>query len=163
MPRRSHRSKRRPLHFLTTHWRAIRDARRDFLPDRPAAVIGLMDSPACRSSPKRATRRHPVLLLEQNVIPGHNRWLARRHPICVTFDETCEHLPRKATPRHRQPLRKTSLRRPSPQGRGGSPHPPDLGGSHGSRQVNESASTPSRASSEQLATAHHPPDRPRRY
>ena len=150
--------KRRPLHFLTTHWRAIRDARRDFQADRPAAVIGLGGFASVPIVLAAQREDIPVLLLEQNVIPGRaNRWLARRHPICVTFDETCEHLPRKATCHVTgNPLRKDILASKSPlaSGERGSPTLLILGGSHGSRQVNESALDAIQSLREQLATWH---------
>ena len=148
--------KRRPLHFLTAHWRAIRDARRDFQANPPAAVIGLGGFASVPIVLAAQREGIPVLLLEQNVIPGRaNWWLARRHPICVTFDETCEHLPRKATCHVTgNPLREDVLvsKRPLPSERQAWERTLlILGGSHGSRQVNESALNAIRDLREQLA------------
>ncbi|MHC4874985.1 MAG: undecaprenyldiphospho-muramoylpentapeptide beta-N-acetylglucosaminyltransferase [Planctomycetota bacterium] len=90
--------KRHPWQFLSAHWRAIRSARRDFRIDRPAAVVGLggfASVPVVLAAQREGI---PAILLEQNVIPGRaNWWLARRHPICVTFEETRHHLPSHAT------------------------------------------------------------------
>ena len=150
--------KRRPLHFLTAHRRAIRDAQRDFQSDRPAAVIGLGGFASVPIVIAAQREGIPVLLLEQNVIPGRaNWWLARRHPICVTFDETCEHLPRKATCHVTgNPLRKGILasKSPLPSGERGRPTLLILGGSHGSRQINESALNAIRNLREQLTDWH---------
>ena len=151
--------KRRPLHFLTAHWRAIRDARREFQLDRPAVVIGLGGFASVPIVIAAQRERIPVLLLEQNVIPGRaNWWLARRHPICVTFDKTCDYLPQKATCHVTgNPLREEIILSKSPL-------PSEeqarkrtlliLGGSHGSRQVNESALNAIRNLREQLADWH---------
>jgi len=175
--------KRRPWHFLTAHWRAIRDIRREFQTDRPAAVIGLGGFASVPVVIAAQRESIPVLLLEQNVIPGRaNWWLARRHPICVTFDETREHLPRRAVchvtgnPLREEILALYSSTSPQPlgataglpsseilpgkhtSGQAGSATQPKtlliLGGSHGSRQINESAFNAVRNLREQLATWH---------
>jgi UDP-N-acetylglucosamine--N-acetylmuramyl-(pentapeptide) pyrophosphoryl-undecaprenol N-acetylglucosamine transferase len=175
--------KRRPLHFLKSHWKAIRDTRREFQSDQPAAVIGLG---GFASVPiVLAARREgiPVLLLEQNVIPGRaNWWLSRHHPICVTFAETRHHLPKQATCHVTgNPLREEILalfRSPTPlppgatagspsiatepapttAGQAGSATQPKtlliLGGSNGSRQINDSALNAIRNLREQLADWH---------
>lgn len=153
--------KRRPLHFLTAHWKAIRDARRAFLSDRPAAVIGLggfASAPIVIAAQREGI---PVVLLEQNVIPGRaNWWLARRHPICVTFDETRRHLPKKATchvtgnPLREEILALDTPESPLPSGKRDKPTLLILGGSHGSRQINESVLNAARELSKQLADWH---------
>jgi UDP-N-acetylglucosamine--N-acetylmuramyl-(pentapeptide) pyrophosphoryl-undecaprenol N-acetylglucosamine transferase len=153
--------KRRPLHFLSAHWRAIRDARRDFQADRPTAVIGLGGFASVPIVLAAQREDIPVVLLEQNVIPGRaNWWLARRHPICVTFDETCEHLPRKATchvtgnPLREEIVALHTSGSPLSSDERGRPTLLILGGSHGSRQINESALNAVRNLREQLATWH---------
>ncbi len=82
------------------------------------------------------------MLLEQNSVPGKaNRWLSRWHPICLTFEQSAQHLPRRTVAHFTgNPLRE-EIRRlaisddPLPL------NPPTLlvlGGSLGSRQVNDS-------------------------
>ncbi|MBI1311856.1 undecaprenyldiphospho-muramoylpentapeptide beta-N-acetylglucosaminyltransferase [bacterium] len=168
--------KRHPLHFLTAHWRAVRDARRAFQRDQPAAVIGLGGFASVPIVIAAQRERIPVLLLEQNVIPGRaNRWLAKRHPICVTFDETRHYLSKQATCHVTgNPLR-TEVADLACQHQGATAGSPGsafsaeagtagqagsgtqrrtlliLGGSHGSRQINESVLNAVRELREQLA------------
>ena len=157
--------KRRPLHFLAAHRKAVRDARRSFQSDRPAAVIGLGGFASVPTVIAAGRERIPVLLLEQNVIPGRaNWWLARRHPICVTFDETRHHFPRKATchvtgnPLRKEPPAFNTSQLPVPAEERarerGMPTLLILGGSHGSRQINESVLNSARDLREQLADWH---------
>ena len=82
--------KRNPVRFLIQNLIAWRDARRLLTELNPSAVIGLG---GFASAPLvlAASRRHiPVILLEQNIIPGRTtRWLSRlADRICVTFDDT---------------------------------------------------------------------------
>ena len=88
--------KRNPLRFVWRNWQAWRGASRLLSELRPAAVIGLG---GYASAPLvwAASHHHiPVILLEQNVIPGRTtRWLSRyADRVCVTFPETCSRLPR---------------------------------------------------------------------
>ncbi|MBS0203857.1 MAG: undecaprenyldiphospho-muramoylpentapeptide beta-N-acetylglucosaminyltransferase [Planctomycetes bacterium] len=81
--------KRRPLHFALQNWRAWKSARRLIHSEQPDAVIGLG---GYASAPVVWAAAHvgiPVVLLEQNVIPGRtNRWLSRSAAkVCVSFPE----------------------------------------------------------------------------
>lgn len=88
---------RHPYQFSMSHLRAYREASRSVVQDRPSAIIGLGGFASIPFT--LAAKRHsvPCVLLEQNTIPGKaNRWLARWHPICLTFNESLQHLPRNA-------------------------------------------------------------------
>jgi len=86
---------RRPGQFFWRNWRAVVRARRIILEDRPRAVVGLgglTSAPLVWAAHRAGV---PVLLLEQNAIPGRaTRWLAPcARLICVAFPECLEHLP----------------------------------------------------------------------
>jgi len=135
---------RRPLRFLRSHWTARRDLRRLMRRDRPAAVIGLGGFASVPVLLAAASERVPILLLEQNAIPGRaTRWFARRSPVCLTFEGSARHLPRGAVSHVTgNPLRRELLEAAAAaRSRAGRPEHPVLlvlGGSQGSRQVNES-------------------------
>lgn len=134
--------KRRPHRFVKSHWTAFRKACRDIDQDRPAAVIGLGGFASVPFALAAQKRQLPCLLLEQNTVPGKaNRWLSRWHPICLTFEESAQHLPAQAVSHLTgNPLR-AEIRELAISNR---PLPIEcptllvLGGSLGSRQVNDS-------------------------
>ena len=134
--------KRRPFGFLRSHWQAFRSACREIGQDRPAAIIGLggfASVPFALAGKRRAV---PCLLLEQNSVPGKaNRWLSRWYPICLTFEESAHYLPRRAVSYLTgNPLRE-EIRQLAISDHPLSFNPPTLlvlGGSLGSRQVNDS-------------------------
>lgn len=158
---------RHPLRFLTAHARAVTSTRREFRRDPPAAVVGLGGFASVPVVLAARYERVPVLLLEQNVIPGRATWwLSRRHPVCVTFPETQACLPKHAKCHVTgNPLRRDiemlarRIRQPdgtdasstetlrvesAHSGTGPVDEPPErtllvLGGSHGSQQINQSA------------------------
>lgn len=88
--------RRQPLRSI---WRAGVEwvgGRRFLSKARVAAVIGLggyASIPACLAA---RSAHVPLILLEQNVIPGRSvEWLAKRADlVCGAFDETAAHLPR---------------------------------------------------------------------
>ena len=87
---------RRPIAFATGLWTGSRTAAALIDELRPAAVIGLggfASVPVAIAARRRGT---PLVLLEQNVVPGRaTTWLARRADrVCVSFEETLGHLPR---------------------------------------------------------------------
>ena len=87
---------RRPIRFVLGNWRAWRVARRWIQELQPAVVIGLGGYASAPIVWAAARARIPVVLLEQNVIPGRTtRWLARSaRLVCVSFAETTDALPR---------------------------------------------------------------------
>jgi UDP-N-acetylglucosamine--N-acetylmuramyl-(pentapeptide) pyrophosphoryl-undecaprenol N-acetylglucosamine transferase len=87
---------RAPWRWLSSGWRALREAERFFDEQRVTGVIGL-GGYSCYPHMRGAVRRGiPTLLLEQNAIPGRAvHWLAKRvDRVCVSFDETPGLLPR---------------------------------------------------------------------
>jgi UDP-N-acetylglucosamine--N-acetylmuramyl-(pentapeptide) pyrophosphoryl-undecaprenol N-acetylglucosamine transferase len=134
--------KRRPFRFVMSHWTAFREACRDIDQDRLAAVIGLGGFASVPFALAAKKRNVSCLLLEQNTVPGKaNRWLSRWHPICLTFEESSQHLPSQAVSHLtgnplRAEIRELAIsNRPLPLDR---PTLLVLGGSLGSRQVNDS-------------------------
>ena len=88
--------RRNPLRFAFRNWQAWRVATKILQELRPTVVIGLG---GYASAPLvwAASRSHvPVVLIEQNVIPGRTtRWLSRfANHICVSFAETRSQLTR---------------------------------------------------------------------
>lgn len=134
--------KRRPFGFLRSQWQAFRSACRDISQDRPTAIIGLGGFASVPFAIAAKRRHVPCLLLEQNSVPGKaNRWLSRWHPICLTFEQSAQHLRRHAVSYLtgnplREEIRQLAISDdPLPL------NPPTLlilGGSLGSRQVNDS-------------------------
>lgn len=89
---------RRPLRFLLRNWRAYRAAGRLLAENDIRAVVALGGFASVPVGLAGAGRRLPLLLLEQNVIPGRAvRLLARcAARVCLSFAETERHLPRRA-------------------------------------------------------------------
>ena len=86
---------RRPLRFLRRNWQAWRSARQLIRDEQPAVVIGLGGYASAPIVWTAARARIPVVLLEQNVIPGRTtRWLARSAAVvCISFPEATSRLP----------------------------------------------------------------------
>lgn len=89
--------RRAPWRFVRGTWNSFRAARRLLAERRPTVVVGLGGFASAAVVASAARRRIPVVLLEQNVIPGRaTRWLSRWcDALCVSFPETLEHLPAK--------------------------------------------------------------------
>ena len=87
---------RHPWRFATRNWSAWRAARQLMREERPSVVIGLGGYASAPLVWQASRARSPVVLLEQNVIPGRaTRWLARSASlVCTSFEETRERLPR---------------------------------------------------------------------
>ncbi len=137
-----HAAKRRPMRFARSHWQAFRASCRDIDNDRPAAIIGLGGFASVPLAVAAHKRNVPCLLLEQNTVPGRaNRWLSRWHSICLTFEESAKYLPARAVSHLTgNPLR-AEIRELAASNHQ-LPFSPRtllvLGGSLGSRQVNDS-------------------------
>jgi UDP-N-acetylglucosamine--N-acetylmuramyl-(pentapeptide) pyrophosphoryl-undecaprenol N-acetylglucosamine transferase len=84
-----------PFRFGWTNWRACRTALQMVDHERPRIIIGLGGLASVPLVLAASRRKIPLLLLEQNVIPGRaTRWLSRlAHTVCTTFDETARLLP----------------------------------------------------------------------
>lgn len=89
---------RHPWRFATRNWTAWRAARQMMREERPSVVVGLGGYASAPLVWQASLARGPVVLLEQNVIPGRaTRWLSRSASlVCTSFVETSEHLPRGA-------------------------------------------------------------------
>jgi UDP-N-acetylglucosamine--N-acetylmuramyl-(pentapeptide) pyrophosphoryl-undecaprenol N-acetylglucosamine transferase len=90
---------RRPLRFARGLWRSLTAARRLFLETEPAAVVGLGGFASVVPLLTAARRGVPMVLLEQNAIPGRatRRFAAKASCVCVSFEQTRQHLPGAAT------------------------------------------------------------------
>lgn len=122
---------------------AVRRARRllrEFAPQVVVGVGGYASGPVVAAA---ALARIPVLLLEQNAIPGlTNRLLARfAAQVVVAFPQAADRLPRGRAILLGNPLRQAlvaALQRPrDPPGTGPGRHLLVLGGSQGARALNE--------------------------
>ena len=88
--------KRNPIRFVFQNWQAWRGAIRLLKELRPAAVIGLGGYASAPIVWAASRRRIPVILIEQNVIPGRTTRLLSRIAghVCVSFKETISRLPK---------------------------------------------------------------------
>ncbi|HEY0985284.1 undecaprenyldiphospho-muramoylpentapeptide beta-N-acetylglucosaminyltransferase [Schlesneria sp.] len=88
--------KRNPVRFLWRNWQAWRSAQALLKELRPAAVIGLGGYASAPLVYAASRQRIPVVLLEQNAIPGRTtRGLSRyANQVCLSFAEAQSYLPR---------------------------------------------------------------------
>lgn len=79
--------RRRPLRFLWKNWRATRQAAKLLKDFRPSAVIGLGGFASVPVVIAASRLGIPIVLLEQNVVPGRaTRWLSRRAAaVCLSL------------------------------------------------------------------------------
>jgi UDP-N-acetylglucosamine--N-acetylmuramyl-(pentapeptide) pyrophosphoryl-undecaprenol N-acetylglucosamine transferase len=88
--------KKNPFKFVWRNWQALRAAKRLLNELNPTAVIGLGGYASAPLAWTAYRRQTPVILLEQNVIPGRTtRALCHyANHICVTFADTRDYLPK---------------------------------------------------------------------
>jgi UDP-N-acetylglucosamine--N-acetylmuramyl-(pentapeptide) pyrophosphoryl-undecaprenol N-acetylglucosamine transferase len=88
--------KRNPLRFAIKNWQAWREAIRLLRELRPAAVVGLGGYASAPIVWAASRCRIPVILIEQNVIPGRTTRLLSRFAdhVCVSFSESISRLPK---------------------------------------------------------------------
>ena len=86
---------RNPAKFLWRNQQAYRTAKRLLQNRNPAAVIGLGGFASVPVVLAAASLRSPVILLEQNIVPGRaTRWLSSRASlVCVSYPETRSEFP----------------------------------------------------------------------
>lgn len=86
--------KRHPFRFITRNWRAWRAASQLIRETSPTVVIGLGGYASAPIVWVAARRQIPIVLLEQNAIPGRTtRWLARSAAVvCSSFSEAARYL-----------------------------------------------------------------------
>jgi UDP-N-acetylglucosamine--N-acetylmuramyl-(pentapeptide) pyrophosphoryl-undecaprenol N-acetylglucosamine transferase len=90
----------RPDRFVWQNTRAVQHAYQRLVDFRPQVVIGLGGLTSVPTAYAAFRLKIPVLLLEQNTIPGMaNGWLSRwADLVCTSFEETHDWLPRSARP-----------------------------------------------------------------
>ena len=88
--------KRNPLRFAYRSWQAWRTAKQLLNELKPSAVVGLGGYASAPLVWVASRKRIPIVLIEQNVIPGRTtRWLSRfACDVCVSFPETISRLPK---------------------------------------------------------------------
>lgn len=128
------------LHHSWSSWQAARHLIREV---QPAVVVGCGGFASAPVVWAAIRAKVPVVLLEQNLIPGRaNAWLARwASRICLSFDETRSWLPKRpdAIQVTGNPVR-SALTVPSSMVRD-SRQLLILGGSQGARHLNEAVAT----------------------
>lgn len=97
--------KRNPIRFVWRNVSALRAASRLLDDVHPQAVIGLGGYASAPLVWAASRRNIPVILLEQNVIPGRTtRWLSRfASDVCVSFADCLPRLPRTRMSKTGQP------------------------------------------------------------
>ncbi len=131
-----------PLKFLYRYWLSTLDARRLLDEIAPRVVVGLGGFASVPIVRTAASSRHPVVLLEQNTVPGRaTRWLASRASVvCTSFDQTEAILPKGVTVEVTgNPVRRHIAECPANAERRdhGEPTLLVLGGSQGATAVND--------------------------
>lgn len=132
--------KKHPFRSALSLLKSLKFARERLHRDPPTAVIGLggfASFPLVREARQSGL---PVILLEQNVYPGRVTRLCARHShVCVSFNQTSHWLSSKATVHVTgNPLRRELLHISSGTNPPVRPTLLVLGGSQGSRQINQS-------------------------
>lgn len=89
--------RRRPDQFLWRNWRAIVESKQLLREVQPQIVIGLGGFASAPVVWAAHRARVPIVLLEQNAIPGRATcWLSRlARVVCTAFDETVDWLPQR--------------------------------------------------------------------
>ena len=131
-----------PWTVLRHSWSSWQAARKLIRESQPAVVVGCGGFASAPVVWAAIRAKVPVVLLEQNLIPGRaNAWLARwAARVCLSFDETRSWLPKRpdATQVTGNPVR-SSLLSPSIEARA-ERQLLILGGSQGARHLNEAVS-----------------------
>lgn len=86
---------RRPFSFVFSNWTAWTVAKRFWTTRAPKVVVGLGGFASVPASWVASRRRTPIVLLEQNAIPGRaTQWFAKRAAaVCLGFEEAAARLP----------------------------------------------------------------------
>jgi UDP-N-acetylglucosamine--N-acetylmuramyl-(pentapeptide) pyrophosphoryl-undecaprenol N-acetylglucosamine transferase len=134
--------KRRPFRFVLRNWRAWRAAKGLIRETSPTIVVGLGGYASAPIVWAAARACVPIVLLEQNVIPGRTtRWLASSAAVvCTSFAEATDRLPSaKRVEVTGNPVRQ-EISRLTPEVRQPAAPPMELlvlGGSQGADSLNE--------------------------
>lgn len=133
--------RRRPDQFLWRNWKALHEAKQLMTTLKPRLVIGLGGFASVPTVWAAHRAGIPIILLEQNAIPGRATcWLSRlARMVCTTFSESTHWLPRQTpTLVCGNPVRQTIMeleREPVPE-RNAVPQLLVLGGSLGAEGLN---------------------------
>ena len=86
--------RRHPLRFLRDNGASLRAAREALITHRPRAVIGCGGFASVPAVYAAARLGVPIMLLEQNAVPGRaTSWLSRKADVvCLTFESSRSHL-----------------------------------------------------------------------
>jgi len=101
-----------PWPMLRDNWRAWRAAGEVLETRKPSVVVGCGGFASFPTLLAARARRIPIVLLEQNAIPGRvTRWWARRAArVCCAFEQCLDHLPRTKAAATGNPVRKSIQR-----------------------------------------------------
>lgn len=86
---------RRPLSFASSNWKAFTAVKRFWATRSPKVVVGLGGFASVPAMWVASRRKTPMVLLEQNAIPGRaTRWFAKQAAaVCLGFEEAAAELP----------------------------------------------------------------------
>ena len=147
-------ARRHPLRFAVGSRSSLKAALRLIDERRPEAVIGLGGFASVPMGVAAVRRGIPLILLEQNVIPGRaTSWLSRwADRVCVSFEETVPLLPRRVKAIVTgNPVRNVMTHGTTHRRVGQKPSLLILGGSQGAAGVNAMAIAAATRLSRQLA------------
>jgi UDP-N-acetylglucosamine--N-acetylmuramyl-(pentapeptide) pyrophosphoryl-undecaprenol N-acetylglucosamine transferase len=87
-------ARRQPVKYAVRFWRATQQARQTVAEFRPRVVIGCGGFTSVPPVLAAFRAKTPVVLLEQNLLPGRaTRWLSRRaSAVCLAFEESRQFL-----------------------------------------------------------------------
>ncbi len=85
----------RPFTFLSSNWKAWSAVKQFWTPRAPKVVVGLGGFASVPALWKATRHRTPIVMLEQNAIPGRaTRWFAKSAAaVCLGFEEAAARLP----------------------------------------------------------------------
>lgn len=131
--------KTRPWRFVLDNVRAVCAAGRLLEDHRPRAVLGLGGFASFPLLLQAQWQRVPMLLLEQNAIPGRvTRWQARKaRAVCLTFPESAQRLPRAPCQVTGNPVRQSIAQLAQLRGEFDGRILLVLGGSQGAESLNQ--------------------------
>lgn len=131
--------KSRPWRFFVDNLTAVRAAGRLLREHRPRAVLGLGGFASFPLLLQAQWQGVPMLLLEQNAIPGRvTRWQARQaRAVCLTFPESAQRLRGAACQDTGNPVRQSIARLAQSQGELEGRVLLVLGGSQGAESLNQ--------------------------
>ncbi len=91
---------KRPISFVSSNWRAWQTVQQFWRTQPPKVVVGLGGFASVPGLWVASRKRTPIVLLEQNAIPGRaTRWFAKKAAaVCLGFEEAAVELPARTKP-----------------------------------------------------------------